>query len=508
MHWAYASADATAPAFARGQAVVGLAPGADPRALGLRVLRTDAHLRLAVVAGAPPALAALAARHDPRVRYVEPVRTAAPAHVRNDPFTWQIDARTGAPYEWAFHTVGVDQALSLTKGDPSILVGIVDSGVTSVADLRGKIAETFWDPKTSVSALDSVGHGTYVSSIVAARNDDGFGLAGFCGACRVAVYKAVPLTDVEVAAGIEKLTDARVRVINLSLVLSNASPAIADAINYATAAGVLVVGAAGNEGIGNIDFPASYLQQANGVAGPGLAVGASNASGNAATFSNWGNQLSLLAPGTFDGRCTSGVIGALPGLTGDFDTGQTCDSVFTTVGGHRYAYSSGTSFASPEVAGIAALIWAAAPTLTNTQVANVLEQTATRPAGVGWTPAAGWGVVNAKAAVASALGRSSIDTLALSGLHIIGARRPGDRVRASVRASWSDQMPVVAGAQPTCTVTAGGKPVRTNTSLATGVVTCAYTLPAKSAGERVAGNVSLASAGAPTVSASFAFTVR
>src|SRR5205814_10358608 len=118
-------------------------------------------------AGPPRALAALAARHDPRVRYVEPLRRVVPAHVRNDPLSWQIDPRSGAPYEWAFRAVGADAALSLSKGDPSILVGIVDSGVANVRDLRGKVAETFWDQRSNTSADDLIGHGTFVSSVSA-----------------------------------------------------------------------------------------------------------------------------------------------------------------------------------------------------------------------------------------------------------------------------------------------------------------------------------------------------
>ena len=261
MRWSHAVGAATTASFAGGRAVVGLRPGVDPRVLGLRVVRRLRKLRLAIVAGSPRDLAALASRADPRLRYVQPLRSAVPAHVRNDPLSWQIDSHSGAPYEWAFHAVGADAALSLGKGDPSILVGIVDSGVARVRDLRGKIAETFWDPHSNLSAADVLGHGTFVASLIAAPNDDGFGLAGYCGACRVAVYKAIPLDDVEIAAGIERLTDAHVRIINLSLVEPSVSQDIVDAINYAFARGVLVVAASGNEGQGTVDFPASVLQR-------------------------------------------------------------------------------------------------------------------------------------------------------------------------------------------------------------------------------------------------------
>jgi subtilisin family serine protease len=509
MRWSHArTPPARARSFARGRAVVGLAAGVEPQVFGLRVVRRLPRLRLAVLAGPPQHLAALAARRDPRLRYVEPLRRVAPAHVRNDPLSWQLDPRTGAPYEWAFHAVGADAALSLSRGDPSILVGIVDSGVATVPDVRGKVAETFWDPRTNASGEDVIGHGTFVASVIGAANDDGVGLAGYCGACRLAVYKAIPLSDLQIAAGIERLTDAHVRVINLSLVQPTVSQDVVDAINYALAAGVLVVAASGNEGQGTVAFPASVLQPPNGTAAGGIAVGASDAAGNRSGFSNWGSQLSLVAPGSFDTRCSVGILGAIPPIATDFDNRQACDALYVDGQGNRYAYASGTSFAAPAVAGIAALVWATAPGLTNVQVASVLEQTATRPAGTGWLPTVGWGIVNAQAAVESALGRKAVDTLSLAKLRVAGVRSSGMPLTATVRATWSDSMPVVTGATPSCRLAVGGKGLRSKALLSAGVVSCAFTLPRRSAGKRVTGSVTLATAASPPVTASFAFSVR
>jgi subtilisin family serine protease len=508
MRWSHSAAPPDAAGFAAGRAVVGLAAGVDPRSFGLRVVRRLPGLRLAVLAGTPSELASLAAQHDPRVRYVEPLRRAASAHTRNDPLTWRIDPRSGMPFEWAFRLVGADAALSLDQGDPSILVGIVDSGVANVPDLHGKVAETFWDTRTNVSADDVVGHGTFVSSVIGAANDDGIGLAGFCGACRLAVYKAIPLNDVQIAAGIQRLTDAHVRIINLSLVEPTESQDIVDAINYALAAGVLVVGASGNESRGTVDFPASVLQPENGAASGAIAVGASDAAGNRADFSNWGSRLSLLAPGSFDRRCNLGILGAVPHVATDFEGGQTCDAVYVDAAGNRYAYASGTSFAAPIVTGIAALVWAAAPRLTNVQVASVLEQTATRPTGTGWLPTTGWGIVNARAALESVLGRKAVDSLSLSGLHVAGARAPGTPLTASVRAAWNDGTPVVAGTTPVCNVSVGGKAVRSRVTLGTGFVSCTFTLPAGSAGKHVAGSLALGAPAVPAATTRFAFDVR
>jgi subtilisin family serine protease len=83
-----------------------------------------------------------------------------------------------------------------------------------------------------------------------------------------------------------------------------------------------------------------------------------------------------------------------------------CYPSWAGVGGAWYAYVSGTSFSAPEVAGVAALVWAARPTLTNVQVADIIKQSAHREGG-GWNPTMGCGMLDAGAAVALALSRSS-----------------------------------------------------------------------------------------------------
>jgi len=497
---------------ATAHAVIGLHRGADGRAvahsLGLRSVEWLPGMATLEVAGSPARLSRLSPASDPRIRYVEPLETARLAHVRDDPLTYENDPSTGAPWEWQFHAVGADQALSIARGDPSMLVGVADSGVVAVPDLAGKIAQTLWDPDVSKSATDTIGHGTFVSSILAARNDDGFGLAGFCGACRLVVYRAEPLNDLQVAEGIHMLTDAHVRIINLSIVLDRPSQDVIDALRYASAAGVLVVAAAGNDSGTSIDFPASYVQAPGGAASTGLAVGATDAKGARAAFSNTGQQLSLVAPGTFNTGCTVGILGAIPALATDFEESGSCAVTMTQAGGARYAYASGTSFAVPEVAGVAALVWSLKPSLTSAQVAAILEQTATRPSGTGWNPATGWGVLNAKAAVESVSGRTVSDAVVLSKLTVSRPRLPGRHLEARVDARWNDGGAIVVGAFPACRISVHGAPLRAIASLEDGVVRCAFTLPGGSAGAQVSGSVRVTAPGARPAAAGFRFAVR
>ena len=511
MRWSRSRRAPAPAAFAGGRGVLGVVGGINgatlARSLGLRVVEWLPALRTVQVSGSAARLSAVARRHDARVRYLEPLVTGTVAHVRNDPLTWMLDPATSAPWEWQFHAVGLDDALSLASGDPSILVGVVDSGITAVPDLHGKVAETFWDTTLHSSAADVLGHGTFVSSIIASRNDDGFGLAGFCGACRLAVYKAVPVNDVQVAEGIRTLTDAHVRVINLSIVLASPSQVVADAIAYATAAGVLLVAASGNDGTSTGSYPASLLQPLGGGAAAGLAVGASDDGGRSASFSNFGQQLSLLAPGTFDAGCSRGILGALPPVATDFEANGACAVVPIRVSGGRYAYAGGTSFAAPEVAGVAALVWSVKPSLSSTQVAAILEQTATRPAGAGWTPARGWGILDARAAVENVTGKTVADSIELSRLRVSRPRRPTSRVAAIVGAAWSDGEAAGPRTAAACHITVGAAGVRATATLAHGFARCAFTIPRRSAGEEVRGSIAVAAAGGATATATFRFLV-
>ena len=159
------------------------------------------------------------------------------------------------------------------------------------------------------------------------------------------------------------------------------------AIRWAARRGVLIVAAAGNEhDEGNLpDYPAALLQPLGsyGRGGIGLAVGATSMDGTRSYFSNTGSYLSLAAPGY--------NVFAAESADAPWPRAQL---PWSSPG--YYGWASGTSFASPEVAGVAALVWAANPRLTAQQVAKVLKQSAT---GTRWNFELGWGRLDAAAAV-------------------------------------------------------------------------------------------------------------
>jgi len=193
-----------------------------------------------------------------------------------------------------------------------------------------------------------------------------------------------------------------VKIVNMSLGGTTPSdPILVDAIHRAAANGVLLIASAGNDTHGRVTWPAADLQRAGGGRSFGISVGATDIDGRRATFSNWGEHLSLMAPGTFSSRYR-GMVVAIPAATW-FD--NTNDPPFTwNEGGARYAYLEGTSFAAPLVAGVAALIWAVRPELTNSQVADIIKQSAQRNA-PDWTSDMGCGILDAGAALELATSR-------------------------------------------------------------------------------------------------------
>jgi subtilisin family serine protease len=345
---------------------------------------------------------------DPRIRYVSPTRQKRQTlSMPNDPFLSTIDGTTNLPYEWAFLSTHVDRALDFTHGDAHVVVGVIDTGVAKVPDLEGKIDSLWTVSGTTVSQVfasnDTYGHGTAVASLIAANNGDGFGMAGFGGDTHVIGIDAGSdgfFNDLYVARALTKLVSLGVRVVNMSIGGKTPSdPVLVDAIHAAAASGVLLVASAGNYGA-DVTWPAADLQPAGGRRSYGVAVGATDVAGERAAFSDWGAHLSIMAPGTYGGTY-DGVLVALPPAS------QLDEKNFLTWYGEaeaHYGYISGTSFAAPEVAGVAALILAANPALTNYQVADILKQSATRTS-AGWTPEMGCGILDAGAAVELATSR-------------------------------------------------------------------------------------------------------
>jgi subtilisin family serine protease len=250
----------------------------------------------------------------PAVTVTKPA--AAPTILPNDP---------GWTQQWGLRQVEAPAAWALMTGaSRQVVVAVVDSGVDPTQpDLQGALVPGADFADASGSTADQYGHGTMVAGVIAARGDNGEGVAGVCWTCLIMPIKVLDAngsgTASSIADGIRWAADHGANVINMSIVLSGPDADVASAIAYAHDKGVMVVAAAGNAGNGDATYPASYPFV--------VSVAATDDSDQLYPWSTHGTWVTLAAPG-----CT-----------------------MTTALGGGFAAFCGTSAAAPLVAGLAAL---------------------------------------------------------------------------------------------------------------------------------------------------------
>jgi hypothetical protein len=357
-----------------------------------RIVRRIPALRAAVLR-LPPAAARVLAGLD-GVRYTE---RPASRYELTEPALAPALVPGGA-YEWQYGAVHEDLVpASVRQAAANVTVAVIDTGADVTApDLAAKAPTTWSVLNGSEDVSDPDGHGTFVSSLAAGSSTNDEGVAGFGGDAKLlAIQAGGPMfSSADIAAALVYAVGHGAKVINLSLGGEGISVLEQDAVDYAISHGALIVAAAGNSGDdGNPPiYPAAYLQPlgSNGVGGAGLAVGATDIGADRASFSSYGSFVSLAAPG-------EDVFGAISAASDPFEWPDT-PLPGSTAG--YYGYSSGTSFAAPEVAGAAALVWAANPLLSPPDVAEVLKTTTSGNGS--WNAETGYGILDVAAAVTRA----------------------------------------------------------------------------------------------------------
>ncbi len=244
------------------------------------------------------------------------------------------------------------RAWDVTRGSGSVVVAVIDSGVeVGHPDLAGKVVDQHDAASGGSSVTDAVGHGTMVASMIGAGTNNSTGMAGSGWDTSILAVKVAGadkrITNASLANGIDWAVARGADVINLSLGSESNDVAVRAAVADAVAADVVVVAAAGNSGGTEKFYPAALPDV--------LAVGATTrAGGNRAGFSQRGSWVDVGAPGV-----------SILGASADHDFGPDYDS------------GDGTSFASPLVAGVAALVRASRPELDQKGVRRAITATAT-----------------------------------------------------------------------------------------------------------------------------------
>ncbi|MCX6028592.1 MAG: S8 family peptidase [Chloroflexi bacterium] len=286
-------------------------------------------------------------------------------------------------------------AWDFTTGRLDIIVAIVDTGVdTNHEDLRkgiwinaGEIPGNGvdddgngyvddvngWNFADGNNVIyDDYGHGTHVAGIAAGRINNGIGIAGMAGNVTIMPVDVFPRsgygTYEDLLMAMIYASDNGARVINLSLGATSYSKGEEAAVDYAWSHDVVVVAAAGNTGRTSYHYPAAHQHV--------IAVAATDASDNLASFSTRGDFVDVAAPGV---------------------------SVWSTYPGNRYGSMSGTSMATPHVSGLAALLLSLNPALTPDQVRGLIQNNADDLGAVGWDPMFGFGRINGRKALAAAV---------------------------------------------------------------------------------------------------------
>ncbi|MFN8485451.1 MAG: S8 family serine peptidase [Anaerolineae bacterium] len=281
--------------------------------------------------------------------------------------------------QYSLTKMSVPTAWDVSKGD-GVVVAIVDTGADLThPDLSSKFVSQGRDFISGhANAQDDQGHGSHVSGIVAAATNNGAGVAGVGYNARLLPVKVLNANGSgdygSIVQGITWAADQGVKVLNMSLGGTGGTQALQDAVDYAWNKGVVVVCAAGNDGTASPNYPAAYTNC--------LSVVATDQNDQKASFSNYGSTVDISAPG----------VNVL--ATALRSGGQLADP-------SGYRTMSGTSMASPNVAGVAALVWAAHPDWSQAQVRAAIENTADN---VGSSFYFGKGRVNAARAVGSATG--------------------------------------------------------------------------------------------------------
>ncbi|MBI5554485.1 MAG: S8 family serine peptidase [Elusimicrobia bacterium] len=344
------------------------------------------------------------------VEYAEPVYIYSVATTPNDPY-YNTSGTWGQQYDdqWGLKSIQAEKAWNISRGSFSVIVAVIDTGVDYTHsdlsaniwtntdeipgndiddDHNGYIDDTMgWSFTTdSNEPMDTHGHGTHLSGIIAAIGNNNQGVTGVCWQAKIMPVKA--LTDSgagasdKLAKAIKYAVDNGARVINISWGGYGNSVLIQDALTYAYNHNCVIVAAAGNNNT-NAErfFPGNYSQA--------ITVAACNASDQKASFSNYGNNVDVTAPGV--------DILSLKAKGTDM-----LHKEANIVGGEYYR-ASGTSMATPFVSGLAALIIASDRNLTNLEVEEKIIQSCEDLGAAGKDIYYGYGRINASQALS--LGR-------------------------------------------------------------------------------------------------------
>jgi serine protease len=320
-------------------------------------------------------------QRNPFVEYAEPNYIRRPSRLPNDDLF---------DLQWHYSLINLPQAWDGTIGSSEVTTAVLDTGILpGHPDLQNRVVPGYdfvsdpdlandgdgidpdpTDPGDGFHEFSSSFHGTLVAGIVAAETDNMAGVAGVTWATRLMPLRVLGIgggTDANIAQAIRyaaglpnnsgTLPERPADVINMSFGGNGFSQTVNDAVQDARAAGSVLVAAAGNNSNSTPFYPASYA----GV----LAVAAVDLASQRASYSNFGPQIDLAAPGGDSSR----------DLNGDGHPDGILSTDGDIEGNFIYRFQSGTSFSSPHVAGVVALMLGVNPSLSPADIDQLVSGT-------------------------------------------------------------------------------------------------------------------------------------
>ncbi|HEX5039100.1 MAG TPA: S8 family serine peptidase [Candidatus Limnocylindria bacterium] len=313
---------------------------------------------------------------DPSVLRAEPNYVVRLAEEQTVAAVLVNDPKTGDQY--SLDRMRVRDAWSRTTGGHNV-VAVLDTGIQlNHPDLVGRTVRGYDFVHDDTNPSDDNGHGTWVSGIIAAHANDAYGIAGITWTDKIMPIKIMDRegtgSTADLLAGIQWATANGADVINMSVGGFPYSQIMQDAVNAAWNKGVVLVGAAGNNRRRESYYPASFEHV--------VSVSATQPEDEFSNWSSYGPKVDVSAPG-------SSVL--------------TTNCYVCTYADHdswgTHTFISGTSFATPNVAGVVALIRAVYPNDSAQQIVNRLVDTTDDLGYAGWDERYGSGRVNAQRAV-------------------------------------------------------------------------------------------------------------
>jgi subtilisin family serine protease len=287
--------------------------------------------------------------------------------------------------QWALANIDAEPGWDIETGRPEVVIAVIDTGVDYThSDIEGNIwhnpgeipgngvdddengfvdDDIGWDfvegtadcaddedcDLSDRDPMDGQGHGTHVAGIAGAVTNNAAGIAGVAWHCRImavrAGYKELDGTGTlevdDAAEAMRYAVDNGAQVLNLSWGDSGDYTPVREAVQYASASGVILCAAAGNDGEDNPFYPAAYSDPAV------LAVGSTNSYNHKADTSNYGTWVDISAPGV---------------------------GILSTCVGNVYCTKSGTSMAAPHVTGLTALLFSRFPGWSSPVIKDIIVE--------------------------------------------------------------------------------------------------------------------------------------